>query len=290
MDFSPQLCYDALYEAFREVIPMKKHVLIPSLSAAGGIVCFLLRRMQLASGFEAGTGLPVAGEPLSVILPTVLAALFLAITALAWKLPDEKEDCPLDFGRQFAAARPTLLLPAAAGIGLWLLSGAARLAAFLQAKASGLHYTADLRMGALTGSLVLAAALCLLPALDAARRGRDIRPGAEILLVLVVSLVAQLALGYREMSVNASQQAYYPALMALMALTVCFFRLSSFAFRCGKTRRFVIFSAAAVLLCMTAAADPAAPAVRLVFPGGAAVALGFQSLRLAAYAQNHNEK
>lgn len=265
---------------------MKKHILLPSLSAAGGALCFLLRCVQLRTGFEPDTGLPVAGDPLGLLLPLLLAALAAAVIAAAWKLPDEKEDCPHGFGRQFAAEKPIFLVPTIAGIVLWGLSGAAQLVVYLRAKASGFYYTADIQLNAVTGILILLAAGGLLPAVAAARWDGDVRPKGEFLLLPVVTLVAYLALAYREMSVNASQQTYYPSLLALMALIVCLFRLSSFAFRCGKTRRFVVFSAAAVILCLTAAADPASLPVRLFFAGGAAIALGFQFLRLAALARN----
>lgn len=42
---------------------MRKSVLLPAAAVAGGVVGLLVRRVYLANGFEAGTGLPSPGRP-----------------------------------------------------------------------------------------------------------------------------------------------------------------------------------------------------------------------------------
>ena len=45
---------------------MRKSVILPGVAVAGGLVGLLVRRVYLAHGFEAGTGLPISGAPQSV--------------------------------------------------------------------------------------------------------------------------------------------------------------------------------------------------------------------------------
>ncbi|MFQ9411437.1 MAG: hypothetical protein ACLR1T_10810 [Evtepia gabavorous] len=42
---------------------MRKSVILPGVAVAGGLVGLLVRRVYLAHGFEAGTGLPISGAP-----------------------------------------------------------------------------------------------------------------------------------------------------------------------------------------------------------------------------------
>ena len=61
---------------------MRKEILLPAVAAAGGVVGFAFRRWELATAFEADTGLPIDGAPatmalivLSVVMAVVLALL-----------------------------------------------------------------------------------------------------------------------------------------------------------------------------------------------------------------------
>ena len=93
----------------------------------------------------------------------------------------------------------------------------------------------------------------------------------------------RLVLTYRLDSVNPVLAAYYVELLALVFLTLGFYRLSSFAYKAGRTRRFALYTSAAVVLCLAALADSGCtfPA-RLLYAGGAVTLLGFLLLRLLA--------
>ena len=61
---------------------MRKEILLPAVAVAGGGAGFVLRRWELATAFEADTGLPIPGAPatlaliaLSVAMAAVLALL-----------------------------------------------------------------------------------------------------------------------------------------------------------------------------------------------------------------------
>ena len=97
-------------------------------------------------------------------------------------------------------------------------------------------------------------------------------------------LVVRLATAYRTESINPVLEAYYIDLLALVFLTLAFYRLSSFAFRAGQTRRFLLYALPAVVLCLAALADSRSLYDTLFFAGGGVTVLGFLLLRLDALA------
>ena len=129
----------------------------------------------------------------------------------------------------------------------------------------------------------------LFAAVTVCRKGGKQAPDGEpktsgsLLLLPPAALVIRLVLTYRLDSVNPVLAAYYVELLALVFLTLGFYRLSSFAYKAGRTRRFALYTSAAVVLCLAALADSGCtfPA-RLLYAGGAVTLLGFLLLRLLA--------
>ena len=66
---------------------MKRKFLFPALAFAGGGFTYILRLMQNLTGFEADTGLPVAGNLWSMLLPAALALVLAAALLLAHRAP-----------------------------------------------------------------------------------------------------------------------------------------------------------------------------------------------------------
>ena len=62
---------------------MRKEILLPAVAVAGGGVGFALRRWELATAFEADTGLPIAGAPATLALIAVSAAVAVVLLALS---------------------------------------------------------------------------------------------------------------------------------------------------------------------------------------------------------------
>ena len=58
---------------------MRKSVILPGVAVAGGLVGLLVRRVYLAHGFEAGTGLPISGAPSLWAMVLVSAAVAAAL-------------------------------------------------------------------------------------------------------------------------------------------------------------------------------------------------------------------
>ena len=271
---------------------MKKHLSFTLLTVGGSIVCFLLRFLQNRCGFEPDTGLPIAGSPHSFLLPGVLLLLTAAAFLLCRQLPSEKKDTCPSFAAQFDSHCTAAFMLVVGGIFLWCLSGLAGLLPPLlghgelyTVTASGLFYPVSAvtrRVNILLSALLILAALCLFPAAAASRRGGDGQVSGNPLLLPVIYLILRLTISFREMSINASQQTYYVDLLALILLTLSLYQLSSFAFRCGNTRRFALYSISAAVLCITALADTASLSDRLFLCGGAALTTGFLLLRLSA--------
>lgn len=271
---------------------MKNHLSATLLTVIGGLVCFILRFLQNRYGFEPDTGLPIAGSLYSFLLPGALLLIAAAALLLCRRLPRGKEPACSPFSAQFDSQSTIALTLVIGGIFLWCLSGLTSLLPTLLSRgelyagtASGLFYPVSpltRRVNTILAALLILAAPCLFPATAAIRRGENTQVNGNLLLFPVIYLILRLTISFREMSINASQQAYYVELLALVFLTLSLYRLSSFAFQCGNTRRFTIYSVLAAVLCITALADAASLGDRLFFCGGGALALGFLSLRLSA--------
>lgn len=274
---------------------MKKELSIPLLSAAGGAAALPLRLWQNRTGYDPVTGLPLSGAPAGRVLAAVLLVLAAVLILLCLRLPKEGDPGPALPG-DFPRTTPLLTTLQAAGALLIALSGlvdllegmgSGNLLARIQAAADPLSSVplsgsifsssqAQLLMGILAllsgAAVLLAAASC---------RRQEPCQAAPLLLVPPVFLVTRLVLAYRTNSVDPTLSAYCVELLALTFLTLGFYRLSSFAFQAGRTRRFALYAAPAVTLSLAALAD-SSPHLSsfLLYAGGALVLLAFLTARL----------
>lgn len=279
---------------------------LPLLAVLGGAAAFCLRLWQNRTGFESDTGLPIPGAPAGVVLPVFLAAIAVVLLLLVRRLPREADgDCllPRDFSvedsRLLFLPVAGILLMAAAGLAdLYEGFGLGSLLAQLQAAAdpyAAVSSASVFSPGAqkLLGLLSLLSAGALFPAIAACRQGQretDAFRSSPLLLVPPVALVVRLVLVYRVDSVNPVLGAYYVELLALVFLTLGFYRLSGFAFRAGRTRMFAFYACSAVVLCLASLADGGPCLSTLLLNlGGGTVLLGFLLLRLAAPASPPEE-
>ena len=279
---------------------MKQHLLLPLAALLGGAAAFCLRLWQNCTCFEPQTGLPIPGAPAGMVLAVFLLALGGLFFCLVRRLPKDTDGGPLlpaDFvtedARLLVLPVAGVLLIAAAGLAdlyegmthtsllTQLLTAADPYSETVVPAAAGLSPAAKRLLGLL--GLVFAASM--FPALSACRRGAresgEFR-GAAFLLIPPIALVVRLVLVYRVNSVDPVLSAYYVELLALVFLTLAFYRLSSFAFRAGKTQLFAFYVCAAVVLSMAALADGGPDLSTLLLGvGGSAALLGFLLLRLA---------
>lgn len=283
---------------------MKKQWMLPLAAVLGGAAAFVLRLVQNLTGFESTTGLPIPGNAAGTALAVLLAALAVLLLLLVRQLPKETEQGPA-FPADFSTGDTKLLTLPVIGVFLMALSGLAdlyeglglgSLLGQMSAAAAGPGYAepAVLLTGSIGFSSRLQLLMGLLSILSAAglffsllacrlKEGAAPKPfNGNLLLIAPVALVVRLVLTYRVDSVNPALSAYYVELLALVFLTLGFYRLSSFAFRSGRTRRFALYAGAAVALSIAALADgtPYLSSI-LLYGGGALALLGFLLLRLA---------
>lgn len=282
---------------------MKKQWIFPLTAVLGAAAAFVLRLIHKRTGFEAGTGLSIPGAPAGIALAVLLAALAVLLLLLAQQLPQETEAGPA-FPADFSTGDARLLALPVAGVFFMALSGLADLyegvsrgnllaqlsaaadpaygAAVPVPQAGSAAFSPPLQL--LMGLLSLASAGGLFSALLSCRAQKGAAGKAangNLLLIPPTALVVRLVLTYRMDSVDPSLAAYYVELLALVFLTLGFYRLSSFAFRSGRTRRFALYAGAAVILSAAALADgsPYLSSI-LLYAGGALTLLGFLLLRL----------
>ena len=281
---------------------MKKYLLWPLMAVIGGAGAFVLRLLQRSTGFEADTGLPIPGNLYALLLAVWFVLLAVVCLVAARRLlPADRENPPL-FPAGFSVASAGLLTPAVMGIFLLAVSGVLDLLlGFSGASAltgSGELVTVfvtapgdQLFTGGehlLVGVLSLLMAVSLFPAIPACR----VRPESDarrpfqgaLLLVPVCCLVVRLVLTYRAVSTDPSLVNYYPELLAVVFLTLGFYRLSSFAFRSGRTRRFALYAVLAIAFCLATLADLPDTARLLFYLGGALTLFGFLLQRSAVLA------
>lgn len=277
---------------------MDKRYALPLAAALGGAAACVLRLLQNHTGYEADTGLPIPGNFAALALAVLLVGLAAALALAARLLPAEEDPGPI-LPRDFSTENAGLLSIPMCGVFLLALSGLSDLAESLQMlpqglvssrhaiygvlRAGGLGFS--LRGQTLMGALTLAAAVSLFPVLAGCRRregGHRHKAPSAITLLPVAALVVRLVLTYRVDSVNPSLTMYYLELLALVFLTLGFYRLSSFAFQAGRTRRFGFYAALSLVLCAAALADGSAYlSSLLLYAGGALTLMGFLLLRVA---------
>ena len=260
---------------------MKKYPL-PLAALAGGLIALALRTLQNRTGFEPDTGLPIPGAPAGLALALALIAIALVMIFLARKLPQESDPGPA-FPENFSTENTLFLMLAVGGVALMAAAGALDMYGGIANLGldAGLVTLLNPKAQLLMGGLALVSALSLLPAAAACRRREEPRSfDGRMLLVAPVCMVVRLVLAYRVDSMDPSLADYYIELLALVFLTLTFYRLSSFAFEAGRTRRFAFYAAAAAVLCMAALGDGRGVAAALQFLGGAMSAFGFLLLRL----------
>ena len=277
---------------------MNQRFALPLTAALGGAAAWVLRLLQNSTGFEADTGLPIPGNPAALALAALLIGLGAALAAETRLFPEEEDPGPV-LTRDFSTENAGLLTLPMCGVFLLALSGLCDLAEVLRLLPEGLISSRHaiygiLRTGGLgysprgqllMGALTLMGAGSLFPVLAGCRRRGEApthRAPAAITLLPVAALVVRLVLTYRIDSVNPSLAMYYVELLALVFLTLGFYRLASFAFQAGRTRRFALYAGGALILCCASLADGSAYlSSLLLYAGGAVTLTGFLLLRIA---------
>ena len=240
---------------------MKHPRILPPLALALGVVGSTLRRVQLAVGFEADTGLALQGSWINLLMPLFLGAVILALILLALPLRGRR----LAFDRCFRAPEGAALPLAAAGALLFFLSGGLYLAQYLRGGAPALDLVA--------GAFSLFLGLSLLYVLRRWRQEGTVE--GVFLLPGVVFFLLQLLAAYLAHGTFPVLERYGVEILALAALVYGFYQLAAAGYRQGGRRALVRGLGLGVALPLVAAASLTTPSESLSLAAGAAVLLAF---------------
>lgn len=271
---------------------MKKHVGLSVFSVIAGIAAFALRFLQNKSGFEPNTGLPIPGNLFGIALVGLLV-----ISALIFLCLSRSLHTAVSFPGDFSTTNAGLLTLPVMGIFLMLVSGLLDAAAILMPDViPGTNTISSLTL--IFAATAILPALSLFPAIAVCRTHtlqESDKPTEDVsdapvenrvslaqtlLLIVPVCLVVRLVLVYRAHSINPSLEAYYVELLALILLTLTFFRLSACAVQSTPLSRFALYTGLSVVLVLAAMADPLSLSARLLYGGCALVLFGFLLLQL----------
>ena len=233
---------------------MKHTGALPLVTAAGGAAAFSLRLAQMRTGFSPETGLPVAGELHGRLLTALILAFTALLAVLVQPLPSRRpEPRPLEEVFSAPGAAPLLY----AGAALLALAGAAWDCSVLRGNVV-IHGGAARWIALLSGGVMLAAGICLLPAVSAAcggRRAGKSRVPPALFLPAPAAAVLHLVLIYRLRSSAPGLSAYAVELLAVCFAAAALCRLAGFAFDDGCVRTFAFLAGETVIFCAAALAD-----------------------------------
>ncbi len=248
---------------------MEKKFLPPILALLGGAAGFALRKWQLASGFEADTGLAIPGAPAAMVLMAFSALILLLLLLLC-----RGEESSLDWETAFAAGRQNALAATALVLSAMLLlaSGGVEIVA---RSVNGLFSfegeTAFLRATALVlSTLRIVLGIGALPcvffwtrALLRGEGGRECLSTLEPCLLYCIWLIS----AYQTRSADPMVQDYLYEVLAIVASLLGLYYIAGHSFGCGKPRRALFFCLAGTYFCLVTLADvhPLADALRFLF-------------------------
>ncbi len=234
---------------------MKHTGALPLVTAAGGAAAFSLRLAQMRTGFSPETGLPMAGALHGRLLIALILAFSVLLALLVQPLPSRRpEPRPLEEVFSAPGAAPLLY----AGAALLALAGAAWGCSILRSGVVIPGGGAARWIALLSGGVMLAAGICLLPAVSAAcggRRAGKSRVPPALFLPAPAAAVFHLVLVYRLRSSAPGLSAYAVELLAVCFAAAALCRLAGFAFDDGCVRTFALLAGETVLFCAAALAD-----------------------------------
>ena len=225
---------------------MRKEILLPAVAIAGGAAGFALRRWELATAFEADTGLPIDGAPatLALIALSVVMAAVLALLCRG-RYPQFS-----GYDQAFAARENTAC--ATAGIlSAFLLLGAAAMLVygFLQAGPDRVY------TNLLVAALALAAGFCVMGTVQNNFKGLGRGKLNFTLLLPAYACCVWLIAAYQVRAGDPVQLDYVFELFAIIASLLGLYFHAAFAFTKGRPFWAVFFALLGIYFSITTLAD-----------------------------------
>lgn len=224
---------------------MRKEIIAPALAVAGGAVGFALRRWGLATGFEAATGLPIAGAPATLALIALSAGMVLVLALLC-----------LGGGRSFSGYRQAF-----AAQGNLACAAAGTLSGFLLLAAGGLMAAEPLMGGELVYTRLITAALALVAGVCVVLTARDNLRGLGSgkyslpLLMPAYAFCVWLIAAYQVRAGDPVRLDYVYELFAIITGLLGLYGAASFSFARGRLFPTCLFSLLGVYFSLVTLAD-----------------------------------
>ena len=224
---------------------MRKEIILPVVAVVCGGAGFALRRWELATAFEAGTGLPIPGAPAALALAgfSVLTAAVLALLCRG------KYPAFSGYGPAFRAKGNTLYAMAGTLAAFLLLGGGALMLAG-PVLGGGLVYT---RL--ITGALAIAAGLCAAVTVRDNYRGTQVPKYSFRLLMPAYAFCVWLIAAYQVRAGDPVQLDYVYELFAIITGLLGLYFAAGFSFDKGRCVPTVFFSLLGVYFSLTTLAD-----------------------------------
>ena len=234
---------------------MRKEFVLPAAAVAGGAVGFALRRWELATAFEADTGLPISGAPATLAL-ILFSVVMVAVLALLCR---GHYPAFSGYDQAFAARGCTLYAGVGTAAALLLLAGAvAIVVSFLQGENQ--VYT---RL--LVAVLAVVSGVCVLRTVQGNYRGQGQGKYNFLLLMPAYTCCMWLIAAYQVRAGDPVQLDYVYELFAIIASLLGFYFTAGFSFERAKPFRASLFSLLGIYFSLVTMADSHDLATRLLY-------------------------
>ena len=224
---------------------MRKEILLPVVAVIGGGVGFGLRRWELATAFEADTGLPIAGATATTALILLSVVMAVALLALSRGRYPDFGGCDVAF-----RAGGNTLYAMAGVLSAFLLLGAGVLAGLEFVRAEEPMYTY-----LIVGAMAIASGFCVLATVR--NHFREVGKGrySAALLVPAFTYCVWLIAAYQVRAGDPVQLDYVYELFAIIASLLGFYFHAAFAFTKGRPFWAVFFALLGIYFSITTLAD-----------------------------------
>lgn len=225
---------------------MRKEILLPAVAAAGGVVGFAFRRWELATAFEADTGLPIDGAPATMAL-IVLSVVMAVVLALLCR---GKYPAFSGYDQAFQAKGNTAYATAGILSAFLLLAAAALLVyEFFQAGPDRVY------TNLLVAALALAAGFCVMGTVQNNFKGLGRGKLNFTLLLPAYACCVWLIAAYQVRAGDPVQLDYVFELFAIIASLLGLYFHAGFSFERGRVFWAGLFSLLGIYFCLTTLAD-----------------------------------
>lgn len=239
---------------------MRKKQLIPAVAVALGCVGFGLRKWELATAFEPGSGLVTPGMPstIALILLSIAVAVFFFIAARG-----RHYSFPGGYSEAFAAKGNSLYMGGMAlSAALLLVAAVLKLAEIMdppQTSISGVVIATQSPLGVFLPLLLIAlcvlSAYCVFTVGQSCYRGKPVGKYSFRVLAPAYLCCVWLIAAYQTRAADPIVQDYIYELLAIICALLAGYYMASFSFERPKTSQAMFFSLLTVYFGLVTLAD-----------------------------------